>query len=406
MSRFNRFWRLLLAGSAVLLLFSCTKDNLASKQEGTTEPTESGFVTEKQALDIAATFMESDNIAPDLRASSKPELSVIYTDAQGSGMKSSANSNQKPTYYVIDVNKKGFVIVSASDATYPVLGYSTESAFNPKDIPTNMQDMLSDYSKEIKYAWKHIKSNEKTEAMRSSILSRRTRNSQDTIVVAPLLGSIKWAQDPYYNDYCPKGCPVGCAATAVAQIMRYWEYPRSGTGSHSYKHKVYGTQSFNYEYNIDWKSMPKATLSEADSLVAKFCYGVAVGLDMEFSPRGSGALPEDIPNMLKTYYKYPSTVQIAYRSQYEVKDWHKLVRKELDARRPVQYSGHGSRGGHAFVCDGYTKNNYYHMNWGWGGTSDGYFLLNALNPSDLGTGGGAGGFNARQSIIVGFAPRR
>ncbi|WP_329905528.1 C10 family peptidase [Porphyromonas pogonae] len=404
MSNFNRFWRLLLAGSAVLLLFSCSKDDYASRQGGPAEPSESGFVNEKQALDIAATFMGSENLAPEMRTSSASELKVIYTDAQGSNLKSSDSQAQKPTYYVIEVNKTGFVIVSASDATYPVLGYSTESTFDPKDIPANMQDMLSDYSQEVKYAWKHIKANEKTVAMRNAALRGRYNNPQDTITVAPLLGNIHWSQRPYYNAYCPEGCPVGCVATATAQIMRYWEYPESGKGKHSYNHPSYGIQSFDYNYKLDWKAMPKPRLTEPDSLVAKFCYGVAVGVNMRFGPKGSGAMQTDVPNMIQKFYKYPSTVTNAFRWAYSDKDWEALVRAELDARRPVQYAGYGGGGGHSFVCDGYSKNNYFHINWGWGGMSDGYFKLNALDPDNLGTGGGTGGFNRNQVIVIGFAP--
>ncbi|WP_329905531.1 C10 family peptidase [Porphyromonas pogonae] len=404
MSNFNRFWRLLLAGSAVLILFSCTKDELGSRQESTTEPTESGFVTEKQALDIAATFMESENLAPGLRTTSVQDLKVIYTDIQSSDLKSATSSNQNPSYYVIDVNKKGFVIVSGSDATYPVLGYSTESRFTPQNIPANMQQLLAGYSKEVKYAWKYIKTNEKTVAMRNAALRGKKDSLQDTVTVAPLLGDIHWDQSPYYNDYCPKGCPVGCVATAAAQIMRYWEYPESGTGKHSYNHPTYGTQSFDYNYKLDWKAMPKHKLTKPDSLVAKFCYGVAVGINMGFTTEGSGAYQFDVPTMLQKHYKYPKTVASVNRWGHSDKEWIALVKRELDAKRPVQYAGSGSGGGHSFVCDGYSKNDYFHINWGWGGMSDGYFKLNALDPDNLGTGGGDGGFNKHQEIVIGFAP--
>ncbi|WP_329905530.1 C10 family peptidase [Porphyromonas pogonae] len=395
MSNFNRFWRLLLAGSATLLLFSCSKDDYASRQENPAEPNESGFVNEKQALDIAATFMGSENLTPGMRTSSPPELKVIYTDAQESNLRNS--ETQKPTYYIIDVNKAGFVIVSASDATYPVFGYSTESTFNPKDIPANMQDLLAYYSKEVKYAWKHIKADDKTVSMRNASLKGRYTDPQDTITVAPLLGDIHWAQEPYYNDYCPDECPVGCVATATAQIMRYWEYPESGRDVHSYKHAVYGVQSFDYNYKLDWKAMPKARLTAPDSLVAKFCYGVAIGLNMNFSPNGSGTSHTIVPNMLQKHYKYPSTVACVYRWGYSDEEWIGIVKKELNARRPVQYAGYDNAGGHSFVCDGYSKNDYFHINWGWGGRSDGYFRLNTAPKS-------VDGYNLHQEIIIGFAP--
>jgi Peptidase C10 family len=134
-----------------------------------------------------------------------------------------------------------------------------------------------------------------------------------------------------------------------------------------------------------------------------------VSVDMNYnvsSAGGSGAQTLDVATALKTYFDYASSVQGVYRTSYTSTAWTNLLKAELDAGRPMQYAGTGSGGGHSFVCDGYDNQNYFHFNWGWGGSSDGYFITSALNPGSLGTGGGSGGFNTNQRAIIGIRPNQ
>lgn len=351
-------------------------------------------VSKTEAVELANKFIKNSQL--DMQRVSVSTL--VYTESA---------SNGEPLYYVFNLPNDGFIIVSAEDFTLPILGYSDENEFDKNNIPINMADILSDYKSEIKYA------KERGFTADSEILKAREEQLNNVpkyrASVAPLLGAIKWDQSPYYNALCPvynsygSRCPVGCVATAMAQIMKYWEYPSRGQGSHSYN-SSYGTLSANFNVDYNWASMPAATLTAPNSECAKISYHCAVSVDMNFGPNGSGAYQTDVPAALINYFKYKNTAKNANRSYYSDTQWANIVKAELDANRPVQYAGHGTGGGHSFVCDGYNSNGYFHFNWGWGGNSDGYFLLNALNPGSLGTGGGSGGFNSYQTIVIGIEP--
>lgn len=396
---------LLLLGILSLMIFSCSEDD-AVTPEAPKEPSanENTFLSIDEATVVAKQFIEAQELLGPETKAADAGLEMVYTDLQD-GVETKSGDN-KPAYYIFNIGETGYVIVSASKATLPVLGYSTDSKFNVSSIPTNMAGILLDFKNEINSA------REKGLELNASILEARNEFLDGTMVktkarsyaVSPILGAIKWNQSPYYNALCPTGTPVGCVATAASQIMRHWRYPASSTGYHSYDAGSHGTLSFDYNYTLNWDAMPKGTLRGPNREVAKFCYGVAVALDMNFSPRGSGSYQFNVPGVLQTYYRYPSTVTNIYRRSYTDTNWAKIIRRELDAGRPVQYAGHGNGGGHSFVCDGYRSNGYFHFNWGWGGMSDGYFLLNALNPGNLGDGGGTGGFNAGQQAVINFQP--
>ena len=383
------------AAFGVVFLFSCS-DRVESVDTVTNE---SVFVNQDEAIEIAKRFIQNNGTdAAATRAVSGGKLKVVLTDEKTA---TRTGGTTHPSYYVINLDSTAYVVVSGSKVTSPVLGFSFDGPFVTENIPDGAQYMFNEFASQIKVANVKIKPSAETENMREAYLEPSPTRAE--AIVGPLLGNIKWNQSPYYNAYCPSNTPVGCVATATSQIMRYYKYPKRGTGSHSYR-SSYGTLSFNYDYDINWDNMPGPVLRQRNDDIARFCYGVAVSIDMGFSPYGSGTWQQYVPRALKTYYKYPSAVQSAERSDYTYEQWVALVKRELDARRPVQYCGGGSGGAHSFVCDGYTQNNYFHFNWGWGGMSDGYFLLYALNPGSLGTGGGAGGYNNNQSIVVNFAP--
>jgi len=192
----------------------------------------------------------------------------------------------------------------------------------------------------------------------------------------------------------------------MAQIMKFWSYPTTGSGFHSYNHSRYGTLSANFgSTTYDWSAMPN-NVTSANNAVATLMYHCGVSVDMNYgvsATGGSGAYHTDVVTALKTYFGYSSGVKRELRSSYSQSQWISLLKNELNAGRPIQYAGYGSGGGHSFVCDGYDNNDFFHFNWGWGGSSDGYFSVNALNPGNLGAGGGSGGFNSNQEIIVGIS---
>ncbi|GEM_PF-4689718 len=303
-------------------------------------------------------------------------------------------------YYVI--NGKGtFVIVAGDDVALPILGYSDESEFDVRDIPINRQQWLAGYEEEMEAIYTYnIEQSETARNAWSTVASQQTARRSG----APLIQT-KWNQNPYYNAYCPGGSVVGCVATAMAQIMKYYNWPRQGVGSSSYNTSGYGTLSVNYgNTTYNWEAMPQYVSSNNYQATALLSYNCGVAVQMSYSPYGSAAWQENVTTALKNYFRYAQTVRNVYKSNYSYSGWVAMLQAEIDAGRPVQYAGNSSDIGHSFVCDAY-DGEYFHFNWGWGGMSDGYFLTNALNPGSLGTGGGsAGGFNAYQTCVIGIKP--
>mgnify|MGYP000848687371 FL=1 len=228
------------------------------------------YVDQHEAEAIAEQFIQENGSLSALRAAGSQSLHLAFTDL---GTDLRAGDDKHPHYYVFNVDTVGFVIVSGSEASYPVLAYSSEGTFKKDDIPVNMQDILMDYSKGVDYAWKNVPVTQEVVAMRKAALRGELEELRASRTVGPLLGSIRWNQMPYYNALCPVGCPVGCVATATCQIMRYWEYPSRGQGS--YRSTEDGRYA-DYNHALNWDNMPKAQLREHNRDVAQFCYDVAI----------------------------------------------------------------------------------------------------------------------------------
>jgi hypothetical protein len=309
---------------------------------------------------------------------------------------------------VFDMGDNGFVIVSGNDDLVPIIGYSTERNFPQEQMPIHVAKWFQEYKNEIRYILENeIHATDEIDQKWNELLSGNSNApTRDLLGVSPLL-TTRWNQSPYYNAYCPGGSVTGCVATAMAQVMKYWNYPQQGTGFHSYSEDDYGTLSANFgATTYNWGAMPNVVNSTNNS-VATLMYHCGVSVDMNYelaSNGGSGAQTLDVADALKQYFGYPNSVEGIYRSNYSNSSWIQLLKNELNAGRPIQYAGTGNGGGHSFVCDGYDDNDYFHFNWGWGGNSDGYFWNNQLNPGSLGTGGGSGGFNSNQRAIIGIQP--
>jgi len=316
-------------------------------------------------------------------------------------------------------------ITSGDDTVIPILGYSDQGNFISENMPSNIKKWLENYKNEIIFIiGNDIKATE--EINKEWSLQQANNKSNNTTLsvnaVNPLIQT-HWDQSPYVNDLCPfdntysQRTVTGCPATAMAQIMKYWNYPSNGTGFHSYNHPTYGTLSANFaNTTYQWSSMPN-TVSSSNNAVATLMYHCGVAVEMNYGVAATGgsssyviiaaapSVQQTCENAFKTYFGYnASTLQGLKRSNYTDSNWINLLKNELDLGRPVQYAGFGSGGGHTWVCDGYDNNNYLHMNWGWGGNSDAYFQINALNPGALGTGGGSGGFNSNQQALIGIQP--
>jgi hypothetical protein len=351
--------------------------------------------------------------------SSNPNLELIYTES------SKASGNNAVNYFfVFNVNEnQGFVIVAADDIVSPVLGYSDEKAFIPNNIPVNVAKWLEGYKNEIRFAitnhWKATDAiSEDWIALQKGTITKQKLNKKAT--VNPLVQT-KWDQTPYYNALCPYDnsagarTVTGCVATAMAQVMKFWNFPSSGTSFHSYNHSKYGTLSANFgSTTYDWSSMP-TRITSSNSAIATLMYHCGVSVEMNYgvaSKGGSGAYVVSAASAgthcaeyaLKTYFGYNTSLQGILRSNFTQSQWMAKIKGEFDNGRPVIYAGFGTGGGHCFVSDGYDNNDYLHFNWGWDGSYDGYFSVNALNPGGTGTGGGNGGFNSNHQAVIGIQP--
>jgi hypothetical protein len=310
-------------------------------------------------------------------------------------------SNRNETQIYLFQYRDGFVLTSADDAIVPVLGYGFNTKVgNVGDNPA-FDEYIAVLQQEITEITQQRLDNSTTSASWQAIINN-TFERNDTRSVSPLV-STKWNQDWPYNMYCPSDAAgpggkvyAGCVATAMGQVMKYWNWPNIGSGSHSYYAQGYGTQTANFgSTNYNWALMPNA-VHEPNDAVARLLYHCGVAVDMMYAPDGSGAYSQTVPGAMIQYFKYNNSTQQKMKNSYSSANWELLLKNELDNARPMYYSGSGSGGGHAFVCDGYQGENYFHFNWGWSGSSDGYFYVSNLNPSST--------FNNYQGAIINISP--
>ncbi|MBR1785061.1 MAG: thiol protease/hemagglutinin PrtT [Bacteroidales bacterium] len=331
--------------------------------------------------------------------------------------------------YVFANGESGFVIISAEDAVRPVLGYSFDTPF-PQQLHSEVAWWLGVYESQLAQwadvqaqpnpAWKQLLDNPVPEVPLSA-------------VYVPYLVQTQWDQDSPFNIKCPYDntykdrTVVGCVATAMSQIMKYWNHPYSGTGSHSYEpysmwgSSSYGTLSADFEHTTYkwWAMLPSGKYmidSESRDAVSTLCYHVGVAVEMMYgtsSAGGSGAYSSCggyatacASSAFTTYFKYdPATLEYRYRSTMSDDEWRSLIDQNLAKKQPIYYDGSDKDGGHAFVLDGSNTDTTYHFNWGWGGYADGYFYIDNLAPQGSGTGGNATNtYNYNQGAIFGIKP--
>ncbi|MBP5342027.1 MAG: C10 family peptidase [Bacteroidales bacterium] len=343
-------------------------------------------------------------------------------------------------FYIFNAGTEGFVLVSADDCVRPILAYSLTGTFRTDEMPTNVEGWLEDLEKGIKRVKEaeSAKGNSSHQSPSATELAQEWQRLGAGVAPEPLmlesvspLLTTTWDQSPLYNDWCPydsdygQRVVTGCVATATAQIMKYWNHPATGYGSHSYyasnDHTNYGTLTADFgNTTYQWSSMPNALTSvssqtEIDA-VAQLMFHVGVAIEMGYnvsSQGGSGAYNyswDGTPRpssqfALMQYFKYSPDIAVIPRSGTDEATFCATMRAELDQQRPILYSGRDYSGGHSFVCDGYDQYGYFHFNWGWGGYCDAYYMVGSLNPTPGGTGGNATyTFNLSNVIMTGIRP--
>ena len=315
--------------------------------------------------------------------------------------------------YVFNVMKSdgGYVIVSNDDCAVPVLGYSERGTLDIEHMPENMRAWLQGYADEIAWAKEHL--------IKAVPTQRRAKSNMKT-PIAPLIPTL-WNQGSPYNDLCPEyapgmKCATGCGATAMAQCMYYTEMRAGSTTTYTtadipgYVGESYGiaVEGIAAGTPIDWYKMSpvynNGDTDEAAVAVAQLMKYCGASIEMDYGPQSS-SYTQTIADALKAFFGYDETVTCKARCDYSYADWIDMMYHELSLGRVICYGGvKWSGGGHLFVCDGYQGEDFFHINWGWGGLSDDYFKLSALDPDAEGIGGATseGGYCTGQDAVVGI----
>ena len=310
------------------------------------------------------------------------------------------------SYYVFNVGEgQGFVIAGADDRVPAVLGYSSKGQFDPQNMPENMKAWLQGYNDQMAYL------NEHPEAA----APQKTVSGGS---IAPLLQS-EWDQGNPYNLLCPEDggqhSVTGCAATAMAQVMYFWQWPKQTAAEipgYKSSEKGFVMSAIPAGKSIDWDNMlPKYTGGETDAqkqAVAELMLLCGTAVQMDYSANSSAASTSYVADAWVNYLDYDAATIYENRSSYRLAAWNQKVYDELAAGRPVLYAGQSSGGGHAFVIDGYDGDDFFHVNWGWGGwCNDGSFLLSILDPgsnSGIGASSSTDGYSYDQGAIFGAQP--
>ena len=313
------------------------------------------------------------------------------------------------TYYIFNVGENdGFVIVSADDVVTPVLGYSFRGSIDLNNKPSSFDFVLKNYQKQINNAIKSgIEATNSIKEMWTKLdYSNPLKSSNERYnSVAPLLLT-HWKQGFPYNENCPDDIDgsgghalVGCVAVCLGQVIKYYNYPETGESSNTYYASGYGYQNVNFgNTTYLWTHMPNVANGTNNEL-AEFLYHCGVSVDMSYGAEGSSSYTNKTVSALKDNFKYSNAVSLKKKVDFSDQEWIELLKNELDNNRPMIYSGREGQGmvGHAFNCDGYQGDDFFHMNWGWGGSADGYFRINSLNPSGY-------SFNYDQSAVINIYP--
>lgn len=349
------------------------------------------------AICVSALFANGKQISQNAALSAARKYSRTGQVAPAKNLRSDKTNNAP--YYAFNL-EQGYVIVSGDDEMTELVGYAENGFFDAENVPPQMQLWLDGYAE-------YVAAVQSGKAKARKILL----SDSPSVVVEPLV-TTKWNQDAPFNNFAPEytddnnntqRCATGCAATAMAQIMKFHNWPEQGVGHYSYEHQSFGTISSNFsEHVYDWSNMIDRynngeysnMQADAVALLMKDC---GVSLNMNYGPVSGASIYSYYP-AFKNYFRYSS--RTVNRSGCETAEFTKIITDELQEGRPIIYCGTGEDGGHAFVVDGYDTNYFLHVNWGWGGYSDGYFDMNYMDPTGLGIGGGSGAFKWNQGIVL------
>lgn len=348
-------------------------------------------VSKDQAKDFAQKFLNARHAKKKfLHSSASSELTV--------------ESLFEGQLYAVNRGEEGFVIVSGDDCCEAVLGYADKGSFCMETAPAQVKAWLQDY----------VRQQEAVAAGRASVVKRM---AGERVAIEPKL-TTQWNQDAPYNNMCvmefedgtSSQCVTGCIAVAMAQVLKYYEWPEDPVPAMEAYHPWLNTSmSALPSVTFDWQNMRVSAYTGNESeeqlnAVAQLIRYCGQSVHMQYGTTFSGAVSEEVPTALAQYFGFDESAHLVYRQNYTIDGWESLIYEELSQRGPVIYNGVSTGGGHSFILDGYDGEGYYHVNWGWGGLCDGYFLLTTMNPdSNVGIGASStsDGYSIDQSAVVG-----
>lgn len=347
------------------------------------------YLSENQANIIASHFVRH-------QAKGQVGELQLFTTLKG--------ATQESRVYIYNIGDHGCVMVSGNMVLPPILGYSLDKPMpSLEDAPENVSYWFNHYVEMIDFAVAQGIEPEAEILQQWEDALRGVFQTKGTTTVEPLVAT-RWNQDCYYNEYCPAtsgggwwGGPcghvyAGCVACAMSQVMKYWDHPAVGFGSHSYVHGTYGEQSANFgATTYQWDQMPTQVYSHNDA-VATLMYHCGVSVNMNYGADGSGANSRDVETALRSYFGYCGAKYLE-KSKYDEDTWIAMLKSDLDLSHPIYYSGSSGSSGHAFVCDGYDNNDLFHFNFGWSGSADNYYSLYDVN-----------GYNEQQAAVINIVP--
>ena len=374
-------------------------------------------VSRQQALEAATSFMQQKG------------LSVAVGNVRMAYRAPLKKNSEATAYYVFNATSaqgsnesgQGFVIVSGDDRTVSILGYADKGVFDPDRLPDNMQAWLESCEAQIRQLGDNVNDNLNANGIKKDKAPRKEAEASKKAII-PML-TTTWNQNDPYNRLCPvlsgKRCVTGCVATAMAQTMYF--HRANSVGATQAEISGYTTSSYGLAVNsipagttLDWANMlDDYSGNETDeqcNAVAVLMAACGASLTMNYGiyeTGGSSASSSSIPSALKTYFGYQAEMNYKDRKDYTIDEWDNMIFNELKSNRPVIYDGDTSSGGHAFVIDGYDGDGLYHVNWGWGGMSDGYFVLSVMNPnntSGIGASTTGEGYSIDQGAVFGVQP--
>lgn len=332
---------------------------------------------------MANNFIKSHFKAPPGSFQAPAMADLVLAHAEPSGKVAHANC-----YYIFNIKGGGFIIVSGEDHATPVLGYSDKGQIDVVNMPDALKGLLGEYKEDIEYLLTH-------DIKVSTSFNQSFRDAVE--IVAPMTKSTWGPQEPYFN-LCPvlggQHSKVGCAGVCISQLIYFWQYPVSCDSLPSYYASKLGgyvpalpPTVFDYEkmlpsyaeWDFEHQKLIQGVYTEEQAYeVAKLCRYCGQALKMNYSPGSSSNQVYRIVAM-KAFGYNPNAVTL-YRKNYNDSIWVELLKAELDAGRPIGYSGRDPVRGsaHAFIIDGYNSEDYFHINVGWYGHSNGWYQISAV----------------------------